>query len=52
MDRTNRRDFMDTVPGLVGAWTLTLLVMAFVGARDGLRRLRAVLMPKRKPGHG
>ena len=43
---SRERDFMDTTAGLVGAWALTLLVMALTGARDGLRRLRVALRPK------
>lgn len=46
MNRSYGQDFMDTTAGLVGAWLLCLAVTAFVGARDGLRRLRAALTPK------
>lgn len=46
MRKSRGRDFMDSTFGLIGAWALTLSVMAFVGARDGLRRISAALKPK------
>ena len=46
MRKRDQRDFMDTTPGLIGAWLLYLAVAAFIGVRDGLRWIGRARTPK------